>query len=310
MGYRKNRNVKIFIDNLTYEKDDQYVTAKIKDGLRKIKNEMSVQVREFKDLPYLISEDEDPENSAGMIKAINESDIVISIISRNYFDYIDGRIETALSNVADSNSRYFLPLIIHEVDWSNYDWLVRSQLTPKDGAPLFDSGVESQDKIINDFLKKVKLIISILGGTSSVDLIKTSSDIVDGNTIFISHDHDDADFAELLKLRLEKAGIESWIDTERLKIGQDWRTEIDIGIENCAAIVVIMTPEARKSEYVTYEWAYAWGKDKKIFPLMLKKTQLHPRLESLQYLNFTSNPTRPWDELISSLKNAIEERNA
>jgi len=63
-----------------------------------------------------------------------------------------------------------------------------------------------------------------------------------------------------------------------------------------------MTPEARKSEYVTYEWSFAWGKGKKIFPIMLKQTQLHPRLESLQYLDFTNRTTRPWDKLVDSIK--------
>ena len=124
--------------------------------------------------------------------------------------------------------------------------------------------------------------------------------------VFISHDHDDADFAELLKLYLEKNKISGWIDSERLKIGQDWREEIDEGIKNSVAVIAIMTPEARKSEYVTYEWAFAWGKGIKIFPIMLKQTPLHPRLESLQYLDFTNRGTRPWDELIESIEKLLK----
>lgn len=100
---------------------------------------------------------------------------------------------------------------------------------------------------------------------------------------------------------MEKRGLVGWIDSERLKIGQDWREEIDQGIENSVAVIAIMTPEARKSEYVTYEWAFAWGKGKKIFPVLLKQTPLHPRLESLQYLDFTNKAVRPWDELIKSI---------
>ena len=44
------------------------------------------------------------------------------------------------------------------------------------------------------------------------------------------------------------------------------------------------------------------GKGKKIFPLMLNQTQLHPRLESLQYLDFTNRTNRPWDKLLAALK--------
>ena len=70
-----------------------------------------------------------------------------------------------------------------------------------------------------------------------------------------------------------------------------------------------MTPDARKSEYVTYEWAFAWGKGKAIFPVMLKQTQLHPRLESLQYLNFTDRTVRPWEKLIDSIKSAQNNKS-
>lgn len=35
---------------------------------------------------------------------------------------------------------------------------------------------------------------------------------------------------------------------------------------------------------------------------MLKLTQLHPRLESLQYLDFTNRATRLWGKFIESIK--------
>ncbi len=59
-----------------------------------------------------------------------------------------------------------------------------------------------------------------------------------------------------------------------------------------------MSPEARSSEYVTYEWAFAYGIGLKIIPILYKDTKLHPRLEALQYLDFTSRTSRPWDALI------------
>jgi hypothetical protein len=65
-----------------------------------------------------------------------------------------------------------------------------------------------------------------------------------------------------------------------------------------------MTPEAKASEYVTYEWAFAWGAGIKVIPVLLKRTELHPRLESLQYLDFTNRTARPWDALIELLGEA------
>jgi uncharacterized protein YjbI with pentapeptide repeats len=124
--------------------------------------------------------------------------------------------------------------------------------------------------------------------------------------IFISYNQADYDFAELLKEKLEKADLTTWFDKARLRIGNDWRQEIDRAISQAAALVVVMTPEAKASEYVTYEWGFALGAGVKVIPVMLRRTQLHPRLEALQYLDFTHQPSRPWGSLIDTLREATE----
>ena len=120
--------------------------------------------------------------------------------------------------------------------------------------------------------------------------------------VFISYHHDDGDFAENLISRIEKVDLETWVDNDHLQAGEDWRTEIDQAIKDACALIVIMTPEARSSEYVTYEWAFAWGAGVKVIPVLYKDTKLHPRLEALQYLDFTSRTTRPWDALFDAIR--------
>lgn len=118
--------------------------------------------------------------------------------------------------------------------------------------------------------------------------------------IFISYQHDDVDFAENLKHRIETAGFNVWMDSDKLNVGEDWRVGIDQGIKASSALIVIMTPAAKASEYVTYEWAFAYGASVPIIPIMLKSTPLHPRLEALQYLDFTNS--RQWDRLLRRLE--------
>src|SRR5262245_9520703 len=104
--------------------------------------------------------------------------------------------------------------------------------------------------------------------------------------VFICYHHNDGDFAENLRSKIEAAGISAWMD-DRLRAGEDWRVEIDKAIkEDAVALIVVVTPEAKASEYVTYEWACAWGAGLKVIPVLLKRTELHPRLEALQYLDF------------------------
>jgi hypothetical protein len=123
------------------------------------------------------------------------------------------------------------------------------------------------------------------------------------NHIFISHSHEDSDFAEVCKNKFAEAGLTALTDAD-IRGGEDWRKEIDRGIQEADALVVVVTPEAKNSEYVTYEWAFARGTGVEVGPILLKDTKLHPRLESLQYLDFTNRVARPWDKLIKRLGEA------
>lgn len=126
--------------------------------------------------------------------------------------------------------------------------------------------------------------------------------------IFISYCHADSDFAAMLKLELEKAAFNVWMDTERLRAGDDWREAIDDGIRSAFALVVVMSPAAKASEYATYEWSCAWGARVNVIPLLLQPTPLHPRLAALQYLDFSDMGARPWDKLIERLRE-LESQN-
>ena len=121
--------------------------------------------------------------------------------------------------------------------------------------------------------------------------------------IFISYKHDDSDFPELLRSRLEKEGFTTWMDTD-IKTGDRWSASIDKAIADSFAVVVIMTPEARASEFITYEWSFALGLNKFVLPIVFRTTDLHPKLSELQTLNFTNKNIRPWDQLAQHLKEA------
>jgi HEAT repeat protein len=118
--------------------------------------------------------------------------------------------------------------------------------------------------------------------------------------IFISYNQEDADFADVLTTNLKDAGFDTWMDRNRLLAGSDWSEEIDQGILAAMAVVLVMSPNSRDSEYVTYEWSYALGAGVRVIPVLRKGTQIHPRLARLQHLDF-SGKVRPWDILIQQL---------
>jgi hypothetical protein len=303
-----NKTVYIFIDNTAYEEDKE-IGYVIKDMISSLNIDFPFHVETFLDLNDTYNKEHDPNNEANTLSALRRASIVIPIISTNYVNYTTRDTDRAINKIIDSKDRYLFPLILDDTDWSNIDWMIKSQVTPENAQPFLSLTDKEKQRTLSKLVNIIKETIRDLHSIKTAPQDNSLNNLSD-RFVFISHDHDDADFAELLKLKLEREGINSWLDSERLKIGQDWREEIDHSIEKSIAVIVIMTPEARKSEYVTYEWAFAWGKKIKIFPIMLKQTQLHPRLESLQYLNFTNNPARPWNDLISSIKAVINSTSS
>jgi hypothetical protein len=116
--------------------------------------------------------------------------------------------------------------------------------------------------------------------------------------IYISYTQEDSDFAFVLMTEIQKAGSNAWMDKARLAPGMDWSEEIDKGIREAFAMIVVMSPSAKASEYVTYEWSFAVGAGIYVIPILYKKTALHPRLSRYQYLDFTNLSVRPWKALI------------
>ena len=70
--------------------------------------------------------------------------------------------------------------------------------------------------------------------------------------IFISYEHKDQPYTRKLRDSLRQRGFEVWMD-EHLESGDRWLRTIEQAVRDSAAVVVVMTPEARDSEWVEAE---------------------------------------------------------
>lgn len=107
-------------------------------------------------------------------------------------------------------------------------------------------------------------------------------------TVFLSYSTKDHHFAELAGIKLAEKGITLWRDQGQLRAGSEWRGAIERGISDSIAVVVALSENSAESSYVTFEWAYGLGKGKTVVPLRLEACKIHPRLEPIQYLDFSS----------------------
>jgi hypothetical protein len=120
--------------------------------------------------------------------------------------------------------------------------------------------------------------------------------------VFVAYAREDAEFARRLSKRLEVSYRLPWQDLRNLKGGKPWLPAIDDALRKAEALVVVMSPHATQSQYVTYEWAFAVGAGIPVIPVIAEKTdELHPKIESLQYIDFTTGRGSPWVNLLKSL---------
>ena len=75
----------------------------------------------------------------------------------------------------------------------------------------------------------------------------------DPRQIFISHAHEDAEFAHRLAADLRTRGWRVWIAPDSIRPGEKWVDAINRGLEECGVFLVVLTPSAVASKWVTDE---------------------------------------------------------
>ncbi len=89
-----------------------------------------------------------------------------------------------------------------------------------------------------------------------------------GTHVFLSYSRENISLLWKVKRDLIATGIEIWTD-ENLQAGTPaWQDAIEKALDEALCLVVIMTPDAKKSKWVKREIGYAQVTDTRIFPLL------------------------------------------
>ncbi|MBB5870349.1 hypothetical protein F4553_003728 [Allocatelliglobosispora scoriae] len=104
--------------------------------------------------------------------------------------------------------------------------------------------------------------------------------------VFISYSHGgDSAYVKRLADHLTSAGIPVWFDRDIIT-GTRWERVIRDQIDTCAALIVVMTPQAEESEWISLEINRAVLKQRPILPLLLAGDGFF-RLSTVQHENVT-----------------------
>ena len=123
--------------------------------------------------------------------------------------------------------------------------------------------------------------------------------------VFLSYSRRDGDFAHTLADHLKDAGIRVWIDSSAIEDGSRWLQNIQQGVENASALVVVMSRPARESEWVERETLLALQLRRPIFIALIEDIPLPLHLINRQYTDFRNDYERGLGSLVQSLKRVL-----
>jgi DNA-binding response OmpR family regulator len=119
--------------------------------------------------------------------------------------------------------------------------------------------------------------------------------------VFLSYSNHDVQFATYLKHEIEKAGYEGWIDHSYIKASQYWLRSIEMALKTCHAMVLIMTPSAMDSHFVTSEYLAILNMKKPLIPLLYSPCEIPFVLEPIHRIDYQVNPAKGMQDLLASL---------
>jgi len=93
--------------------------------------------------------------------------------------------------------------------------------------------------------------------------------------VFLSYAQSDREVAKELVSHLEKAGHNVWFADDALFPGENWALEVGKALDESEAMVVLLSPQAMKSDWVRKEIEFALGARQyrgRLIPVMVKPT--------------------------------------
>jgi hypothetical protein len=135
-----------------------------------------------------------------------------------------------------------------------------------------------------------------------------------GRHVFISHSDSDSAWARQLSERLKVAGLEVWDPSTELLPGSDFSQEVSKALARSDALIVLVSPEAMKSDWVRREIQFALGEERfqaRLVPVLVKPTPSSTIPWILRGLEWAKgSPNRVAERIVTLLRRSRSESRA
>jgi TIR domain-containing protein len=126
--------------------------------------------------------------------------------------------------------------------------------------------------------------------------------------IFLSYASQDQESAQMLTKKLEAKGHQVWDPERDLISGSDWASTLMKEMKSAEAMIVLLSPEAVDSRWVSHEIEYALGAKRlqdRLIPVLVRPTKKIPWiLRELQLVKLGDNPEKATQEILERLQHS------
>lgn len=130
--------------------------------------------------------------------------------------------------------------------------------------------------------------------------------------IFISHSHEDKHAVQKIVARLEAAGHDVWIDSLKLRPGDNIQRKIQEGLEKADALVVVISKNSFRSKWVQQEFSaialqQISKRERRVLPVKIDSSTVPSYLANRVYLDLSENFDAGLERLVEALRVATPE---
>jgi hypothetical protein len=124
--------------------------------------------------------------------------------------------------------------------------------------------------------------------------------------VFISHSSLDAWIANVMAEKIQEAGAHCWLDEKDLAGGDIIADEIVRGIDSSNEVIVLISPNSVKSQWVHFEIGGARAQRKRVTPILNNvKPQQIALMQDIKGIDLNS-----FDRFLAQLKRRIAQRRS
>jgi hypothetical protein len=125
--------------------------------------------------------------------------------------------------------------------------------------------------------------------------------------IFVSYSRTDSDFVLKLATDLKDAGLDIWLDQLDIPVGAIWDNEIEMALQECDSIILVLSEHSINNNNVLSEVYFAMENNKRVLPVKMDGSKKIPfRLTRLHFVDLFVNYERGMKDLLRVFKSGQE----